>query len=224
MSLKHLQTVGGLVVAAGLLAGCAAGTDKIAVSSVADDYRTNHPIVIAEREQTLDVAVASGARSLNGATQSNITAFARSFKQSRTGVLHLLLPSNSPNEHAADRVRETIIHAIERGGASRNDVSIQHYDASEHGAAAPVRLSFSGVTAGVPKPCGQWTENLIETAQNRHYSDFGCSTQKNLAAQIENPNDLLGPRAMSPIDAAQRGVVIGTYQSGPVGKASEVNY
>ncbi|MCR9122266.1 MAG: CpaD family pilus assembly lipoprotein [Phyllobacteriaceae bacterium] len=224
MSRKHLQTVGGLVIAAGLLAGCATNTDKIAVSSIPDDYRTNHPIVISEREQTLDVAVASGARTLNAATQSNITAFARAFKQSGTGVLHLLMPANSPNEHAADRVRETIFHAIERGGASRNDVSVQHYDASGHDIAAPVRLSYSGVTAAVPEKCGQWTENLIETTQNRHYRDFGCSSQNNLAAQIENPNDLLGPRAMSPIDATQRGAVIGTYQTGPVGKASEVNY
>ncbi|MBO6640040.1 MAG: CpaD family pilus assembly protein [Roseitalea sp.] len=224
MSLKHLQTVGGLVIAAGLLAGCATGTDDIAVSSVSEDYRTNHPIIVSESEQTLDIAVASGARTLNAATQSNVTAFARAFDQSGTGVLHLMLPSNSPNEHAADRVRDSILHAIERGGASRNDVSVQHYDASGHGVTAPVRLSYSGVTAGVPRPCGQWTENLVDTMQNRHYGDFGCSSQNNLAAQIENPNDLLGPRAMSPIDAIQRGAVIDTYQSGPAAKTSEVNY
>lgn len=223
MSAPKFKTVTGLVVAGGLLAGCAS-TDKIAVSSVADDYRTNHPIIVSEQEQTLDVPVASGARTLNVATRSNVTAFARTFSGSGTNVLHMLLPVGSANEHAAKRVREDILVAIERGGASRHDVSVQHYDAAGHDSVAPVRLSYRGVTAALPHPCGQWTENLVDTSANRHHRDYGCSTQNNLAAQIENPGDLLGPRAMSQIDATQRGAVIGTYQEGPQPKPSEVNY
>ena len=223
MPAHTLKTVTGLVVAGGLLAGCAS-TDKIAVSSVSDDYRTSHPIIVSEQEQTLDVPVSSGARTLNDATRSNVTAFARAFSNSGNNVLHMLLPVGSANEHAAKRVREDILGAIERGGASRHDVSVQHYDAARHGKAAPVRLSYRGVTAAVPHPCGQWTENLADTTLNRHHRDYGCSTQANLAAQVENPGDLLGPRAMSQIDATQRGAVIGTYQEGPQPKASEVEY
>lgn len=223
MSAKHFQTLTGLMVAGGLLAGCAS-TDNIAVSSVADDYRTNHPIIVSEHEQTLDVPLASGARTLNASTKSNITAFAQAFDQAGTGVLHVLTPVGSPNEHAARRVKDDILYAIERGGASRHDVSFQSYDAASHSNAAPVRLSYRGVKAAVPHACGQWPSNIIDTTRNEHHQDFGCSTQANLAAQIENPGDLLGPRAMTPTDAVQRGAVIGTYQSGPVPKASEVNY
>jgi len=223
MSASKFKTVTGLVVAGGLLAGCAS-TDKIAVGSVSDDYRTNHPIIVSEQEQTLDVPVASGARTLNGPTRSNVTAFATAFSGSGTNVLHMLMPVGSANEHAAKRVREDILVAIERGGVSRHDVSVQHYDATAHDAVAPVRLSYRGVTATLPHACGQWTENLVDTTSNKHHRDYGCSTQNNLAAQVENPGDLLGPRAMSPIDATQRGAVIGTYQQGPQPKASEVNY
>ena len=223
MSANMFKTMTGLLLAGGLMAGCVS-TDPMAVGSVADDYRTNHPIIVSEKEQALDVPVASGARTLNAATMSNITAFARAFDDAGTGVLHVLLPVGSANEHAARRVRGDILRAVERGGASGGDVSIQHYDAAAHGSAAPVRLSYRGIAASVPHACGQWTGNLIDTRLNRHHSDYGCSLQNNVAAQIENPGDLLGPRAMSQIDAVQRGVVIGTYQDGPPAKASEVEY
>ena len=36
------------------------------------------------------------------------------------------------------------------------------------------------------------------TARNLPYANFGCAQQRNLAAQIANPADLLGPRTMAP--------------------------
>jgi pilus assembly protein CpaD len=35
-------------------------------------------------------------------------------------------------------------------------------------------------------------------------AEFGCSTQANLAAMVENPNDLLMPRAETPVHGWQR--------------------
>ena len=51
-----------------------------------------------------------------------------------------------------------------------------------------------------------------ETSENKHYANFGCSYQNNVAAQIANPADLLGPRKQTPIDAANRSAVIDDYQ------------
>ncbi len=53
-------------LAIGLLAGCA-NRDSVTVGSIPDDYRTNHPIVISEKNETLDLPVAASAR---GITQS----------------------------------------------------------------------------------------------------------------------------------------------------------
>lgn len=223
MPVKYATRIAGVLVIGTILAGCAS-QDKLTVGSIPDDYRTNHPIVVSEREQTLDVPIATGARELSVATQSNITAFASTFGRSGTGVVHMLVPAGSANEHAVDRVRKDVFKALKRGGVSAHDVSVQRYDAGQHGPTAPVRLAFSGVTAGVPNQCGQWPEDLTWTSKNQHYADYGCSSQKNLAAQIANPGDLLGPRASSPIDAVQRGAVIGTYQQGPTPKGSEVSY
>ena len=55
---------------------------------------------------------------------------------------------------------------------------------------------------------------LADTTDNKHYANFGCATQNNLAAQIANPGDLIAPRGMTPIDAERRSNVIETYRTG----------
>ncbi|KAG1650070.1 hypothetical protein GQR58_028394 [Nymphon striatum] len=183
------------------------------IYNVPSDYTKRHPIVLAEKEQTLDIPIASNAQKLNVATISNVKAFAQNFVNSGTGTIIMMLPSSSANSAAAHRVQDQIIRALEQGGGSRGNMAIQSYNASQHGSAAPIRLSFRGVTASTSQ-CGQWPDDLTNTAENKNYYDYGCSTQNNLAAQISNPGDLLGPRATSPIDAANRGAVISDYQGG----------
>jgi pilus assembly protein CpaD len=155
--------------------------------------------------------------------RSNIRAFAAEFAASGSGLLYLTMPSGAANQHAIGKIKPDILRAIADGGASSGRVVTQYYDASSYGSSAPVRLSYQAVAASVA-PCGNWPDDLTRTAENMNYHDYGCSSQKNLAAIIANPVDLLGPRQMSQIDAAQRAAVIEGYQAGPVGAASEVNY
>jgi len=76
--------------------------------------------------------------------------------------------------------------------------------------------------------CGRWPADLVETSENKHYADFGCSYQNNLAAQMANPADLLGPRKQTTIDAENRGAVIDVYRSRGISTeflgSSEVTY
>jgi len=212
-----------LALASVALTGCASGRDSITVGSVPDDYRTRHPIVINQVEQTLDVAIASGVHRLDRPTQSNIEAFANEFAGSGGGVIVVLEPAGSANSQSVIKVRDDIITAIEAGGVQRHQIAIQTYDASQHAAAAPLRLSYHAVDAQVAE-CGNWYEDLASNPENKQYHDFGCSTQANLASIIANPNDLMGPRAVSPIDPIQRATVIQNWQEGSQPIQSEVEY
>lgn len=206
-----------------VLAGCAKPTDSVTVGSISDDYRTRHPIVVTQKEQTLDVAVASGARTLDRATASNVTAFASGLAGGGGGTIIVLEPAGAPNSSSVKHVRDDVMAAIQAGGVSRSHILVQSYDASHHGAAAPVRLSYHAVAATVGE-CGNWIENLADNPNNTQYHDFGCSTQNNLAAIIANPNDLMGPRAQSPIDAERRANVIERYQTNEEQPSSEVEF
>ncbi|WP_425419837.1 CpaD family pilus assembly protein [Oricola indica] len=224
MRLKTFVNSAGLLIVAAAISGCGSlGRDPIAVGSVPSDYRTRHPIVLSETEQTLDVPIASGAHTIGVPVRSNIRAFAANFAAAGTGAIIVMMPSGSPNEYAVKRVKDEILQALYDGGAARGRVVLQNYDASAHGSAAAVRLSYTGVTASTT-PCGDWSDDLTKTVENTNYADYGCSTQQNLAAIVANPGDLMGPRQMSPIDATQRGAVIEDYQRGPGGTRSEVNY
>jgi pilus assembly protein CpaD len=69
---------------------------------------------------------------------------------------------------------------------------------------------------------------MLETSENKHYADFGCSYQNNLAAQVANPADLLGPRKQTEIDAENRDKVIDVYRNRAISDEflgnSEVDY
>jgi pilus assembly protein CpaD len=60
--------------------------------------------------------------------------------------------------------------------------------------------------------CGQWPKDLINDFGNQNYYNFGCATQNNLAAQIANPEDLVAPRGVTPIDATRRNAAIKEYR------------
>ncbi|MGH6860398.1 MAG: CpaD family pilus assembly protein [Phyllobacterium sp.] len=198
-----------LLVALGLLAGCA--RREMTVNGIPDDYRTNHPIVIGEKEQVADIPVGHADRQLSITQRSIIQNAVGNYRANGSGVIHILIPAGSPNARAAANLRKDIAATLRRGGVKPFNISSETYDAAA-GESAPIRLSYSAMTASTNQ-CGQWPKDLLDTADNRHYANFGCASQNNLAAQIANPADLLGPRATTSIDAERRGVVIDDYRN-----------
>lgn len=209
--LARMLAISALLVAGTALAGCA-NRDGMSTGALPDDYRTRHPIVIAEAEHSIDVPVASSDRHLTKGARDVIRGFASGYTNSATGTVQILLPSGSVNAHAASALRKEIRGVLVSAGIPATRLVEAHYQANGDGDAAPIRLSYTAITAKTA-PCGNWPKDLVvNTIENKNYENFGCASQANLAAQVANPMDLLGPRAMSPIDAAQRGQVISDYR------------
>ncbi|MCK1975268.1 CpaD family pilus assembly protein, partial [Bacillus safensis] len=80
---------------------------------------------------------------------------------------------------------------LRRSGIKANNIAIENYPVESPDAAAPIRISYYAITAGTT-PCGRWPDDLASTPENKHYANFGCASQNNLAAQVANPADLLG--------------------------------
>jgi pilus assembly protein CpaD len=65
--------------------------------------------------------------------------------------------------------------------------------------------------------CGAWPKNIGGGfGENINYENFGCASQANLAAMVDNPSDLITPRASDPSDQGRRAVVIEKYRKGEV--------
>jgi len=98
-------------------------------------------------------------------------------------------------------------------GAPAAAVRVVGYDAAE-APGAPVKVGFLRYTAHVPQ-CGAW-DNITGTGGNGAYANFGCAITANMAAQVANPEDLLGPRAMTPADSGRRATVLDKYRRGEI--------
>lgn len=210
---KKMRTSSAVLVVAmaGLMAGCAQ-RHSIAVGSTPEDYRTNHPIVIAEKQRTLDLAVGSSDRGATKNQRAAIAGFLQNYDRDAAPVLNIMVPDGSSNAVAASNAARDFARLAQHQGVPDSRVVITAYQAGSAEVAAPVRLTFTGIAAQTDK-CGRRPEDMLANLdRNKHYADFGCSYQMNLAAQVANPNDFLGPRQESEIDAEDRSKVIDDYR------------
>ncbi|MER9330892.1 CpaD family pilus assembly protein [Mesorhizobium sp. M0152] len=223
----HLRALPVLAVAvSALLAGCA-HRDSVTVGAIPDDYRTNHPIVIAEKNQKIDLPVGAGDRGMTGSQRDTLLGFLDGYDRSAAPALTIQIPSGSANEVAATAAGRDFARLAVASGVKRNRIVVTSYQAASSEISAPVRVAYIAVKAQTDK-CGRWPDDLTETSENKHYADFGCSYQNNLAAQMANPADLIGPRKSTTIDAENRGAVIDVYRNRGISDEflgnSEVSY
>lgn len=205
-----------------LLAGCA-NRDSITVGSVPDDYRTNHPIIVSEKEQTVDVPVAATDRGITSLQKVAVEGFIASYDRRAAPPVAILAPVGSANEMAAAAIAEDVVGLLKKNGVRRSQVAISHYQVDAADVSAPIRISYVAMKAHTDR-CGRWPDNLTDTTDNKHYANFGCSYQNNLAAQIANPADLLGPRKPGDIDAERRNLILDDYRNAPSGEVGEIGY
>lgn len=211
------------VLSAALLAGCAK-RDHVIVGSVPDDYRTNHPIVIAEKEEVVDLSVGSGDRGITKPQKIAVEGLIAGYDRTAAPVVTVLAPVGGANEVGASHLAHDLPAYLRTLGVPHERIVVASYDAGSPEVSGPVRVSFKATRAQTNK-CGRWPEDMLaDSTENKHYANFGCAYQNNLAAQIANPNDLLVPRKPSPIDAARRGVIIDDYQNRISEAVQEVEY
>lgn len=211
-----------MAAAAAAISGCASmKRDSVVVGAVPQDYRTTHPIVLAEREVTLDLPADYGE--LTVGEKQTIAGFLQDYDRASGGVVRVMAPMGSANEAAAQRKVSAIAAAISAMGVSAGAVERTSYAVANAEARAPVRVAYVRLAAGTEN-CGRWPEDLAETTENRNYANFGCAYQKNLAAQLANPTDIVGPRRKAPIDASRRGKVLDDWQTGEGGFDETIEY
>ncbi len=215
-----------VALSASLLAGCAK-RHHITVGSIPDDYRTNHPIVVAERDKALDVPVGASTHRLSRAEREVVAGHLDNYDRNSGAAVRILVPVGSRNAGAASFVAEEIAAIAQAEGIHSGLILISGYQVKNPETSAPVRVVYAAITADTG-PCGRWPDDVLNTGENKHYANFGCAYQKNLAAQLENPTDILGPRRRTEIDPENRTVAIDIYKSRGVSEefstTSEVDY
>jgi pilus assembly protein CpaD len=213
-------------LSASLLAGCAK-RDSITVGAIPDDYRTNHPIVISEREEVMDVPVGASALRMSRGQRDVVAGFLAGYDPETGAPMRILVPANTVNAPAALMISHEIEGLARARGVHPGNILVQSYQASSPEASAPIRVGYYAMRASTG-PCGRWPEDMLKTHDNKHWANFGCSYQNNLAAQIANPADLIGPRKPTEIDPENRAAAIEQYKARGItpdfNRNSEITY
>jgi pilus assembly protein CpaD len=206
-----------VVAGFGLLA-CACQTDQItAAPDVPYDYRMRHPITLTEAERTLQIFIGSNRGTLTAQQRAEVLAFAQTWKREATGGVLIDVPTGTANAPASGGAVREVQSILAATGVPPDTMMVRTYAASAT-ALAPVRVTYPKITAQAG-PCGIWPED-IGPSFNRNYFenqpswDFGCSTQRNLAAMVENPTDLVQPHTETPAYTMRRTEVLQKYRKG----------
>jgi pilus assembly protein CpaD len=197
------------------LAGCKTIEEQTRVAGwELTDPLQRHPIIVSQQPETLSVAVPRGARGLSPSQRADVRSFAASARASDAGNTRLVVaaPSGSANETGAIAAVHEIGDIFREAGFSEASLSVEPFDAEGHGS-PPVKVSFLRYVAEGPD-CGKWPTNLAREYRNLPSPNLGCATQKNLAAMVINPADLLGPRNMDVRPSERRSVTWGKYIKG----------
>jgi pilus assembly protein CpaD len=205
-----------IAVLAASLAGCYHPRDT--VGEVPIDYRQRHPITIQEADRTIQLFIGANRGELTPAQRADVLAFGRAWRREATGGIMIDLPSETSNARAAaDSMRE-IRSLFAAAGVPPEAIATRPYHPPSPGKLATVRLTYPRMTAEAG-PCGLWPDDLANNdprthSENRPYWNLGCASQRNLAAMVENPSDLVQPRAEQPPYTARRTTVLDKYRKG----------
>jgi pilus assembly protein CpaD len=211
-----------------LLGACNRTTAVVENDSYPLDYRERHPIALHEGDRTVEIFVGRLRGGLTPVQRADVLAFAQNWRHEATSGIIIHTPQGgSVGRSAAESMRE--VHAIlAASGVPPRAIAVRPYhpDPSE---LASIRISYGKLTAEAG-PCGLWPKDIgvsIESDHNsnRPYWNFGCASQRNFAAMVANPADLVQPRGESPNYAMRRTAVIGKYRNGdsPSGKYDDYN-
>jgi pilus assembly protein CpaD len=217
--LPHLAHALAFVSIAALLVGCQTTSSQPEITaSVPSDYRLRHPIAVREKAQTLTVFVGDARGGLTATQRAEVSAVASSWRREATGGIIIEIPIGTPNERMAPGVAREIRSLLASAGVPSHSIEIRPYRTQEPVRLGTIRVSYPKMAAQTG-PCGLWPEDIGPTydpvyGSNRPHWNHGCATQRNLAAQVDNPADLVQPRAEAPAMASRRSTVMEKYRKG----------
>jgi pilus assembly protein CpaD len=193
----------GFSLAALLVAGsCSAPSGG---KMVFDDPIANHPIQVEPSSQSMRVSVSPAG--IAPADLAHFDAFVSDYQVHGNGKIVISAPQGA----LASTEAAVVADRINAMGVSREQILVAGRDAAPGDGRIELNyVSYQAATAS----CGDWSEDLSYTMQNKTAANLGCAVQHNVAAMVADPRDLLGPRPIDGADANRRATVITNYEKG----------
>ena len=216
---RVFRLAGALVGLAVVLGACRHTEEVVAAEGFPNDYRHRHPIAIEEANRSVVVFVGQARGGLSASQRADVIGVGQSWVREGTGAIIVDVPVDTPNARmAADSYRE-IQATLAATGVPPRGIIARRYRPEDPRTMATIRLSYPKISA-VAGPCGLWPEDLGPSIKNKSYYEnkpyynFGCAYQRNMAAMVDNPSDLVQPRPETPAYTTRRSTAFEKYRKG----------
>jgi pilus assembly protein CpaD len=166
---------------------------------------TRFPIAVEPRMATMRIPYDGPRMTADPNTAAQLERFAKDYLDRGTGSIAVSATRRNPQ--AASEIADRLVAL----GIPRARIMVGNQDTAD--GSNDVRINYIRYEAQAPS-CGDWSTNLAETSANLTSPNFGCATQKNLAAMVADPRDLVSPRPLDPDDAQRRLTVLEKYRKG----------
>jgi len=208
----------GVLVGLAVVLGACAHHEEV-TSSIPNDYRLRHPIAIQEADRSVVIFVGHGRGGLSASERSDVVGLAQSWLHEGTGTIVADVPVKTSNAAAAADAFREINALLVAAGVPPRGIAVHRYRPDDPRQMATIRLNYPKISA-VAGPCGLWPEDLGPAInnksylENKSYYNFGCAYQRNMAAMIDNPSDLVQPRSETPAYTVRRTEAFEKYRKG----------
>jgi pilus assembly protein CpaD len=216
-ALRHAPRLLAAAGLAAMLGGCYETKVAQDVPPYPVDYRERHPIALKEGQRHVEIFIGRNRGGLTPSQGADVLAFAQEWRREATSGILIDVPRGGPIDRAAEGSMREVRSILAASGVPANAIYVRNYRIPPS-ALASIKIGYSKLTA-TAGPCGQWPADLgpsidSKDFDNRPYWNLGCATQRNLAAMVDNPADLVQPRGETPAYEARRSVAIDKYRTG----------
>ncbi len=195
-----------------MAAGCSHPLYNSEEQAIQVDQR--FPITVEPQMTNLNIYPNGANHGLSADDRARVVAFAERWKARGQGAITVAIPQGGADGLAGEHLAHHAVKALASAGVPRANIQTAAYPAHRMPGGAPVTISYVGLTAVAPD-CSElgWEDNLGFAPRNMPWNNFGCATQNNLAAMVNNPRDLIEPRPTDDVDVRRRMKVVDDFRN-----------
>ncbi len=216
---RALRMAGTLIGLAVVLGACTHTNDEVTTASIPEDYRLRHPIAVQEANHSIVLFVGRARGGLSAEQRADIVGLAQTWQHEATGPITADVPVDTANAAAAADAFHEVRALLAAAGVPPRAIILHRYHPNDSRQMAALRLNYPKISA-TAGPCGLWPEDLGPSIHDKGYVDnkswynLGCANQRNVAAMVDNPADLVQPRRETPAYTARRTEGFEKYRKG----------
>jgi pilus biogenesis lipoprotein CpaD len=144
---RAFRMAGALVGIAVALGACTHTGDEVTTSSIPDDYRQRHPIVVEETNRSVVIFVGQARGGLSASQRADVMGLAETWLREGTGAIVVDVPTDTPNAAAATDAFREVQSLVAAAGVPPRGIVVHRYHPENPRQLATIRLNYPKISA-----------------------------------------------------------------------------